>query len=466
MTACTDSFTRARARLGAGADQVVETACALIFLKGDKAFKLKKPVDLGYLDFSTPARRRWAITRELRFNRRTAPDLYRDIVDVEGEAVLVMRRFGSDALLAAQPERVDGALAETLGRRIARFHAEAEIAPKGGGASNIAYVAASNAQLIGGFAAEFGAERTAALAEATDRALNAAEPQLDRRRDQGFARRCHGDLHLGNIFIEDGRPVLFDCIEFNDRLSEIDVLYDLAFLVMDLGFRGRREADCRVLNAYLDDAARDFGADLWKGLSLLPLFLSLRAAVRCHVAANEGHFELAGRYLDTALTLLAPGPAALTAVGGYSGSGKSTWARRVAPDLGPAPGAVVLRSDEVRKRLFGVGPTDRLAPETYTAESADRVHAAMMAETRACLAAGRAVLLDAAFLEPRRRSDVEALAADLGVPFDGVWLEVAPELLRARVAARRDDASDADLAVLERQLMHDPGSVAWRRQPG
>jgi aminoglycoside phosphotransferase family enzyme/predicted kinase len=461
-----DSFTRARARLGESAEDVIETACALVFLSGEQAFKLKKPVDFGYLDFSTPQKRRWAIGRELDFNRRTAPDVYRAVIEVEGEAVLEMRRFDTQAVLSVRPDRVDGALAEALGRAIARFHDRAERAPKGGGEANIAYVARSNAHLIGGFGTQLGAARTAELAGATDAALARVAGLLDARREAGFARLCHGDLHLGNIFVEAGAPVLFDCIEFNDVLSEIDVLYDLAFLVMDLGFRDRREAACRVLNAYLDEAARDFGDGVWSGLEALPLFLSIRAGVRCHVAANNGAFDEARRYLEAALRLLEPCPPTLTAVGGRSGSGKSTWARREAPRLGAAPGAVVLRSDEIRKRLAGVAPTDPLPASAYDAASGARVYQAAFDEALACLKAGRSVVIDAAFLEPERRAAVAAVAREGGVVFDGVWLEVEADELRRRVGGRRGDASDADLAVLESQLARDPGAIAWRRAPG
>jgi aminoglycoside phosphotransferase family enzyme/predicted kinase len=461
-----DSFHRARARLAQDAERVVETACALVFLKGGQATKLKKPVDYGYLDFSTLEKRRWATERELAFNRRTAPDVYRALAQVEGETVLVMRRFDEDAVLASSPDQVNGEMAEALGRRIARFHASAELAPEGGGSANIDYVAKSNAHLIGGFSGELGAEKTRRLEQATFDALHAMAALLDQRRGQGFTRRCHGDLHLGNIFVEGGEPVLFDCIEFNDLLSDIDVLYDLAFLVMDLWFRGRRGAANRVLGAWLDEAARGFGEGVWTGLQALPLFLSIRAGVRCHVACNEAAFVEARRYLDAALELVEPGRASLTAVGGLSGSGKSTWARRAAPDLGSAPGAVILRTDEIRKRLLGAAATEPLPPEAYAPEIGARVYAQMFDEARLCLSAGRAVILDAAFLKPAEREGAEALAEAAGVPLDGVWLDVAEAELRRRIAARTGDASDADLEVLEQQLARDLGEISWRRTAG
>ncbi|OYX89661.1 MAG: gluconate kinase, partial [Caulobacter sp. 35-67-4] len=293
--------------------------------------------------------------------------------------------------------------------------------------------------------------------------LDRLGPLLDARAAEGFARHCHGDLHLGNILIENGQPILFDCIEFNDTLSDIDIQYDLAFLLMDLDFRRRRDAAGRVLNAYLDEAARAFGAGLWSGLAALPLMLSVRAAVRTHVWAYTGDDEAARAYLATALEHLAPRPVSLVATGGLSGSGKSTFARVCAPGLGSAPGAVVLRTDEIRKRLWGVSSLQRLPREAYTPEMSVRVYDQLFDDAALALKAGRSVVLDAVFMKPEERARAEALAAAADVAFQGVWLEAPPEVLRARVAARVNDASDADVAVLETQLTRETGEIAWRR---
>jgi aminoglycoside phosphotransferase family enzyme/predicted kinase len=468
---------------GAGAaepaQRMIETSIARVFLFKDRALKLKKPVDFGFLDFTTPERRRWAMERELAFNAETAPDLYRRVAPItrgadgglvlggDGEPVdwvLEMRRFADDALLAGRPEASDGAFLEGLGREIARFHAQAQRGPDGAGRDGIDYVLASNADLLGRKAGALGSSALARLEEASRAEFARLEPMLAARGVQGFVRRCHGDLHLGNIMVEHGRPVLFDCVEFNDTLSRIDVLYDLGFLLMDLDFAGRRPAANRALNGWLDEAARGLPAEgFWPGLAALPLFQSVRAAVRAHVTVNQGEVELARRYVDAALAHLSPPAPKLVAVGGYSGSGKTTAARDLAPDLGPAPGAVVLRSDEVRKRLWGVGPLDRLPPESYAPGQSERVYGEMNAAARQALAAGRAVVLDAAFLRPEERGAAEALARQAGVDFEGLWLEAPPAVLRARVAARIGDASDADVAVLDRQLAIDVGEVRWRR---
>jgi aminoglycoside phosphotransferase family enzyme len=262
--------------LSSGADRVIETSCAWVFLSGERALKLKKPVDYGFLDFSTPEKRRWALDRELAFNRVTAPDLYRAVhritrdgaglaLDGPGEAVdhvLEMRAFDPAAVLSEQPERIDGALAERLGRRIARFQAAAGARPQGGGVKALGFTVSTNADHLRALSGRLGAETVEQVIAATDAAFAAGGPLLERRRAEGFARHCHGDLHLGNILLEAGEPVLFDCIEFNDRLSEIDVQYDVAFTVMDLAFRGRAEAANRLLNAWLDEAARGFPGSL------------------------------------------------------------------------------------------------------------------------------------------------------------------------------------------------------------
>ncbi|PXA86274.1 gluconate kinase [Caulobacter sp. D4A] len=464
--------------LGAKADQTIETSCARVFLVGESAFKVKRPVDFGFLDYSTLELRRWSLQRELSFNRAAAPDIYRAVrqltrsadggieIDGQGEVVeyaLEMRRFDGEAVLASQPWAIDDALEESLGRTIAQFHAGAALRPQGGGVSALGYTIASNANLLRGLASRLGGQAVERLVEETDLALKRLGPQLDARAAEGFARHCHGDLHLGNILIEDGKPILFDCIEFNDALSDIDVQYDLAFLLMDLDFRRRRDAAGRVLNAYLDEAARTFGEGLWTGLAALPLMLSVRAAVRTHVWAYTGDDEAARAYLATAIEHLAPKPVSLVATGGLSGSGKSTFARVCAPGLGAAPGAVVLRTDEIRKRLWNAPTLQRLPKEAYTSEVSDKVYDELFRDAELVLRAGRSVVVDAVFIKPEQRARAEALAKKLDVAFQGVWLEAPAEVLRARVAARVNDASDADVAVLESQLVRDTGEIDWRR---
>lgn len=449
--------------LSARAERTIETAIGRVFLAGDTALKMKRRLDLSYVDFTTPERRLWALRRELEFNREAAPDIYRRVLAVTREAggalaldgagevvdhVLEMRRFDEAGVLAARPEALDGEMAEALGRAIARFHGAAPVRPEGGVP---ALTIRTNIALLRDLKPRLGPQRVERMLALTEAELERQAPLMARRTAAGFIRRCHGDLHLGNILVENGRPVLFDCIEFNDELSDIDVQYDLAFLLMDLSFRARPEPAVRALSAYLDEAARVLPEGVWEGLVALPLMMSVRAAVRAHVAAWSGDDDLAGAYLDAAIAHLSPAPPVLAAVGGLSGSGKTTHARRIAPGLGAAPGAVILRTDEVRKRILGAGPLDPLGPEAYAADMDARTYAALFGTARTLLAAGRAVVLDATFRDPALRARAETLAAEAGVPFQGLWMDAPLAVLEARVAGRTGDASDATVEVLRAQ---------------
>ena len=298
-----EAWLEAGAGSGERAREVHETPIAKVFVFEDRVLKLKKVADFGFLDFSTREKRAWATRRELAFNRQTAPDVYRAVHAVtcavggwaladpdrfEGEVVelvLEMRPFETDAILANHPDRVDGTLAERLGREIARVQAAAPGLTARGGAATLDYVLRSNADRLRPLAAELGPAQVERVIAGSRASFEAVAAILDARRDGGFVRRCHGDLHLGNIVVEDGRPILFDCIEFNDVLSEIDVGDDLSFLLMDLHLRARGEAANRVLNGWLDEAGRSFGPERMGVLAALPLFQSTRAAIRAHVSA-------------------------------------------------------------------------------------------------------------------------------------------------------------------------------------
>jgi len=292
--------------------------------------------------------------------------------------------------------------------------------------------------------------------------LEAVGGLLDQRRAEGKVRRCHGDLHLRNICLLDGKSTLFDCLEFSDALASIDVLYDLAFLLMDLEHRGLTEFANVVFNRYLDLTNED------DGLPALPLFLSLRAAIRAHVTATamdratqvEKKRQMACEacsYLELAARLLRPRPSRLIAIGGLSGSGKST----LAAALAPAIGARVLRSDVIRKRLFGVAPETPLPASAYAPEVSRRGYGALRRKARAALAAGYSVIIDAVSLKPEERRSFAAVAEAASVPFSGLWL-AAPELtMAARLRARRHDASDASPEVLAQQLQQDAGPIDW-----
>jgi aminoglycoside phosphotransferase family enzyme/predicted kinase len=461
--------------LGADAEKTIDTACAHVFLGPDVALKIKRHDDLGYVDFSTVERRLWALERELEFNRPAAPDIYRAVrtitreadgslaIDGKGEAIdhlLEMRRFDEGAVLSARPEAVDGTLAELLGRTIAGFHATAPLRPAGG-LTALSWTIGSNAGLLRDIAV-LDQGRVETMIALTEAELERQAPLLAHRSASGFARRCHGDLHLGNILLEGGQPVLFDCIEFSDLLTDLDIQYDLAFLIMDLDFRGRRDAGVRALSAYMDEAARTFPAEIWDGLIALPLMLAVRAAVRAHVAAHSGEPKQSAAYIEAAIAHLAPPPPVLAAVGGLSGSGKSRFSRGIAPGLGASPGALILRTDEVRKRLANIPPTQAMDPSAYSPEFYARTYDTMIDNARAALKAGRAVVLDATFIDPALRVRAEALAKEVGAPFKAAWLDAPVEVLEARVAGRQGDASDATVEVLHEQVARVAAQqIAW-----
>jgi predicted kinase len=305
--------------------------------------------------------------------------------------------------------------------------------------------------------------RNASLAEAAVQAWFAGESamlagidtwQCSRAR-AGFVRRAHGDLHLGNLCLWQGRPVPFDALEFDERMATIDLGYDLAFLLMDLDQRVDRTAANRVLSRYV---ARTGDAALTRGL---PAFLSMRAMVRAHVEASRSHADEAERYLCEAGRYLHPAPPVLVAIGGLPGSGKSTLARALAPDLGAAPGALVLRSDEIRKRLHGVAPEERLPQSAYTATASKAVFSAIGEQSRIAVSGGHAVVADATFMSPASRATVGAAAAVAGVPFIGFWLQAPQQELEARIAGRRGDASDATIDVLRAASRAEPGAGNW-----
>lgn len=443
----------------------VETHISAVFIGPDTAWKMKKAVALGFLDFTRIEDRARFCRRELDLNRPHAPAIYRDVVPLTRGPDGVLREGGDgpavEWVLRMAPvpagdflDRVapTPALLDAVADAVAAMH---QAAPRAEIDAPAALRRILEGNVPSALRAGLDAARVEAWAASARSELARIAPALATRGAQGFVRRCHGDLHLGNLCLWDGRPVLFDALEFDEALATIDAGYDLAFLLMDLDLRHGRAAANRVLNRYV---ARTGDAGLVAGL---PLWLSLRAMIRAHVEAARGRDAAA--LLAAAEAHLRPAPARLLAVGGLQGTGKSTLARALAPCLGRCPGALVLRTDEARKRRFGLAPEQRLPPEAYAEEVSRAVHAEVFAMASAALAAGQCAVLDAVFLAPRQRAAAEDVARGLGLPFDGIWLEAPLDVLRARVASRRGDASDADEAVLLRAAAVDPGAITWHR---
>ncbi|UWQ39833.1 AAA family ATPase (plasmid) [Leisingera aquaemixtae] len=466
-----------------GADapvEVITTHSAHVFLTGGLAFKIKRAVRYSYLDFSSLAARKAVLERELALNAPAAPEIYDRVIAVRREAsgqlaldgagepveyVLRMRRFPREAELShiADDGGLTVDLAARLGTAVAAYHAEA--ARRGAdGAALIGEIVEELREALGGMEEVLGRGRADAFIAAAGRAFAAAAPLLSQRAAAGLVRRCHGDLHLRNLVLIGGRVVPFDALEFDERLGTCDVFYDFAFLLMDLLHRGAAAQANAALNSYLR-AAGDFG-----GLAALPLFMSIRAAIRAMVtvqgmagSGSEAAAAEARSYLELAAECLAAAPPRLVAVGGLSGTGKTTVAARVAPLLRPAPGAVHLRSDVERKALLGAAPLERLPAAGYGPEVTARVYARLLDLAEQALRAGHSVILDATFLEAGVRDRAEALAARLRVPFDGIWLQGDPAVLEQRIAARTGDASDADAGVLRAQLKRAADPAGWTR---
>ena len=468
----------------------IDTHGAVVFLTRDRGYKLKRAVKFPYMDFSTAERRAAMCRGEIEINHPLAPEIYLGVAAVHrrpngelalgevGESVdhavdwlVVMRRFDEDGLFDRMADR--GALTVdmmgALGQRLARYHDS--LAPVSGFSGPQDYqrsVAADIRQLR-----EQGDRLDPAVTEALATELPAAlEPFLDivaRRAGAGAVRRCHGDLHLRNIVLVDGQPVPFDAIEFSERIASIDVLYDLGFTLMDLCDRGLGALANRLLNEWLWRIAELPQATHEEALALLPHFLSRRAAVRAFVEASGAALsgkvsETARTYQRLALDFLKRVPPRLVAIGGLSGSGKTTLAMKLAPEIGRAPGAIVVRSDVERKRAAGVVLEEHMPAGSYTSEASARIYDAFLARAERVLCAGHSVVLDAVFAHDGERTAAEALALKLGVPFEGIWLDVPKEVAQARVANRKADASDATPAVVERQFGYDLGTITWQRR--
>jgi aminoglycoside phosphotransferase family enzyme/predicted kinase len=460
---------------------VLQTHISWVVLTGPYAYKIKKPVNLGFVDFSTLAKRHFFCQEELRLNRRLAPHLYLEVVAISGtpecprlhakappiEYAVKMRQFPQDQLLShlLAAGTLQASHTDQLAHEVSAFHARiATATPESpfGTPEMIYQPVHDNFQHLFDTIDDPIRQAHARELETWCQHTFAARrgDMLARKRD-GFVRECHGDMHLGNMILLDEAVVIFDCLEFNESLRWIDVASEVAFVTMDLEDRGRPDLAYRFLNGYIE-ATGDYGL-----LGLLPFYLTYRATVRAKVAGirlEQSHLlpeevqhvrEEFGSYLDLATRYTRPSPPRLFITHGVSGSGKSAGTQQVIEAIG----AIRLRSDVERKRLFGLDPlersTDHSALGLYAPAVTQRTYAHLAQQAARVVQAGFSAVIDATFLQRAQRDAFQRLAATLGVPFTILAFQARDETLRHRVArrsAQANDASEADLAVLQGQL--------------
>lgn len=458
----------------------LETHISHVFLTGEHAYKIKKPVNLGFLDFTTLARRKHFCEEEVRINRRLAPELYLAVVPVAGspdaprvegpgtpiEYAVKMRRFPQEDVLdrVADAGRLTHGHVDDIARQLAAFHAIADDVPPNaqfGSPARIREAAAANFAPVRPLLGTEAAVRLATVQDWTEREGTRLASLMTKRREQGRVRECHGDLHLGNIALLDGRIVLFDALEFDQALRWTDVMNEVAFLAMDLRAHARPDLAARFVDAWCSHSGD------YAGLALLRYYEVYRALVRAKVVALRVAQLPADAGERRALTarcealaaladvLHRPVTPALVLLHGVSGSGK-TWGSQ---HMLEATGAVRIRSDVERKRLTGVPPEigspSSLDTGLYAEDITALTYERLATLARDILRAGFPVLVDATFLRKDRREAFVRVAREEGVPAHIVSFVAPGEVLRARVRTRQaaaNDASDATLDILEQQL--------------
>jgi uncharacterized protein len=460
----------------------IDTHAASVFLERGRALKIKRAVRFPYLDYSTLEKRKAACDEELKINRRFAPQVYRRVVpitqnsdgslDIDGngtpiEFAIEMTRFDEhqtiDHLAEAGP--LDPDLVDAIAGAIASSHESAPAAPAEPWIDSIPPIIEGNSEAFR-TAACFPADDIDELAEASLSAFSRKRALLEQRGIQGYVRRCHGDLHLANIVLLDHKPVLFDAIEFDPVIASIDVLYDLAFAIMDFIRYNRHAAANALLNGYLAKTPSE-NLDV---LAALPLFVSLRAAIRANVLlarlgrACHDKADLkrpARTYFDLAQLAIRPPEPTLVAIGGLSGTGKSVLARDLAPGVAPLPGAVILRTDVLRKQLFHVNERDRLPEIAYQPNITKQIYEILVQRAQRILLQGHSVVVDAVFADELERDAIHDAARKLNIRFAGFFLVTDLATRLSRVGSRERDASDATPKIAGLQEKYDIGEVDW-----
>ena len=472
--------------------QRIDTHAAIVFLAGPLAYKIKRAVSYPFLDFSTLEKRQHACQHEIEVNQTYAPQIYISTITITrqtdnslkingtgevAEWAVLMKRFDEnqtlDNIIDQGPLADD--VADNLAREMARGHAIAPIKKSANWVTNLRQYINHNTDAFDRHRDIFALEQATHLTTVSISNYNQIKPLLEQRQNAGHVRLCHGDAHLGNIVLLDNQPVYFDAIEFNDDIATTDVLYDLAFLLMDLWHRGHKHEANLILNRYLIEtqSIKTEETDHYQGLVTLPFFMMMRAMIRARVTTSRRKFcpkdqhaaltDQARSYFATACKFMDETPPKLIAVGGLSGTGKSTVARNIAAEIGRAPGAVILRSDIIRKKMFNVAETEHLPQSAYSKTTTQAVYDHLCQTAARVLATGHSVIVDAVFAREDERDAIAKVAQSTNTSFTGIWLSAPEKTLIDRVSARTNDASDADENIVKQQLTYDPGPISWAK---
>ena len=463
--------------------ELIETHISWVILTGYFAYKIKKPVDFGFLDFSTLEKRHNFCAQEVELNRKLAAAIYLDVVAITGTADKP-RISGSGSVFEyavkmtqfPQSAQLDNKLAagelklehmDAIAHMVADFHQTTDVADEtmDYGNKEMVYqpVEENFRQINEHLDTEHYTDKLTALSQWSKSEFTKQQTVFTQRKADGFIRQCHGDMHLRNLVWLDNKPMAFDCIEFNPKLSWIDVISEIAFLIMDLQHRYQHQLANRFLNSYLE-VTGDYA-----GLSVLPYYLCYRALVRAKVASlrleqksitekeREQTLTEFESYLELATAYAQRQPAKLIIMRGLSASGKSTVSQQLLETLG----AIRIRSDVERKRLFGIDSTNNVSSDItpseidsgiYSAQASLQTYKKLAELASEIICAGYSVIVDAAFLKHEQREPFQLLASRLGVPYIILEVTAPSDVLRQRIIKRKNDVSDADLAVLEHQL--------------
>jgi len=466
--------------------QRFDTHISIVFLVGDFAYKLKRAIQLPFVNFKKLEDRKKYCQLELNINQRASPTLYENVVPItkneqgqltlngHGEVVdwlVRMKRFKQENLFESLAKKGELSIEgmEKLADHIVDYYKQADVDRTLGGVNGIKRAFSGHYKAFDNCPENvLSNDLIQNLKQVVASQIEKHESLMQDRQETGFVRQCHGDLHLRNICFFQGNITLFDAIEFEPDYAIIDVFYDLSFLLMDLCHRGLSDLANAVMNRYLG-LTGDVVA-----LNLLPLFMASRSAIRTHVnavASKNQLSESAGRnleidaraYLSEALSYFEPVKPKLVAIGGLSGTGKSVLAKKIAPDLGRKPGAFIARTDLIRKRLMRAKPDEELSDDGYRPNVTQHTYNTLFVEIRMALHARQSVIVDGVFAKPEEREMLEAIAQALEAPFVGIWLEADLKILENRVESRVNDPSDADVEIVKLQSNYDLGDVSWTR---